>query len=890
MAACHGDIVCLNVGGTSFCTSRKTLLSTENTFFSSLLSGRHNSARDATGAIFIDRDASLFSIILHYLRTRKIDLRGECVRAVRDEAEFYGIPSLTKALHLVEEQSNSSCGGLFFTGFINPPTVRHERGALQIPAGMDNPVLLITGHQNYLAVAYRHYICVHRLMNAVGWEHVFTSPVLPQAPGQMALNVKSSSGRRRLLAAASGGITTVWDVTPADGESSLITSHTFNAPVDVLFFIGTQLVVMSYLGEVSVWNAVTQQWKVQMMAPIASHATVNSTMLLGCANGSIYYIDMEKFPLRMKDNDLLVTQVYEDPAREAVTALSVYFTKAQIRNCTANSLEIAYGTNNGNVRVIADHPETLGRGFQLLQTFTVHRSPITRVCLTERYLASVCSEYNHVRTWTVTRFRGNLSTQTFPAPLASFHVLSLEMGMDSLTPSSNEIGPFGYHHKEQEDQVFIQRVAPITSELYCRLAATGQRVCVLRSVDDSYISAHCVVDFDASNRSASCERSYIFTGHANGAVQMWDLTTAYELTRAGRASIAIGAPNRHVPCAQSDGPSSAELLQVLEKFDLRSGDDEMSSKFSTASSYRSVKLQLRDNLSARVSPNWVTSATSPHPSIRSMASDQSVAFQGGLPSSDLARAFSSLSSPPRGASRVNSLPPLLSEASLDHSHVSVQSSAVGATASSTATAEAMSVRSCSFDASCQPGTMATGSCVTRATATTAGSMPSPPTSSSCAASVDAPARTGPATAAAVTTANGYSAVAAAASRLPALSRSKPPVLPKMPAARSVSINPYASISAPSSSSAVSSSIPRVQSDQSVPSQQSHASSVATLSTTGGDTKSASSSSLWKPSHRRSKSASIVRHSFFSTEKRHTPRVLEDVISLSASNGSSLTSL
>lgn len=36
--------------------------------------------------------------------------------------------------------------------------------------------------------------------------------------------------------------------------------------------------------------------------------------------------DMEKFPVRMKDNDLLVTQLFEDPCKEAITALSVYFT------------------------------------------------------------------------------------------------------------------------------------------------------------------------------------------------------------------------------------------------------------------------------------------------------------------------------------------------------------------------------------------------------------------------------------------------------------------------------------------------------------------------------------------------------------------------------------
>jgi len=35
---------------------------------------------------------------------------------------------------------------------------------------------------------------------------------------------------------------------------------------------------------------------------------------------------MQKFPLRMKDNDLLVTELYRDPANDMVTALSVYLT------------------------------------------------------------------------------------------------------------------------------------------------------------------------------------------------------------------------------------------------------------------------------------------------------------------------------------------------------------------------------------------------------------------------------------------------------------------------------------------------------------------------------------------------------------------------------------
>lgn len=38
------------------------------------------------------------------------------------------------------------------------------------------------------------------------------------------------------------------------------------------------------------------------------------------------HTDMEKFPVRMKDNDLLVTQLFEDPFKEPITALSVYIT------------------------------------------------------------------------------------------------------------------------------------------------------------------------------------------------------------------------------------------------------------------------------------------------------------------------------------------------------------------------------------------------------------------------------------------------------------------------------------------------------------------------------------------------------------------------------------
>ena len=53
-----------------------------------------------------------------------------------------------------------------------------------------------------------------------------------------------------------------------------------------------------------------------------------------------------------------------------------------------NWIEIAYGTSSGAVRVIVHHPETINSGPQLFQTFTVHRSSVKRVTLSEKHLIS----------------------------------------------------------------------------------------------------------------------------------------------------------------------------------------------------------------------------------------------------------------------------------------------------------------------------------------------------------------------------------------------------------------------------------------------------------------------------------------------------------------------
>ena len=116
------DIINLNVGGSRFSTSRQTLCSIQDSFFSSLLSGRIPTCRDETGALFIDRDPDLFKKILNFLRTKELDLNGVDVAQLRHEAEFYGIVPLVKRLTLCEDLDRSLCGDVLFTGFISAPT------------------------------------------------------------------------------------------------------------------------------------------------------------------------------------------------------------------------------------------------------------------------------------------------------------------------------------------------------------------------------------------------------------------------------------------------------------------------------------------------------------------------------------------------------------------------------------------------------------------------------------------------------------------------------------------------------------------------------------------------------------------------------------------------
>ncbi|XP_036087562.1 SH3KBP1-binding protein 1 isoform X2 [Rousettus aegyptiacus] len=594
-----GEVIHLNVGGKRFSTSRQTLTWIPDSFFSSLLSGRISTLKDETGAIFIDRDPTIFAPILNFLRTKELDLRGVHGSSLLHEAQFYGLTPLVRRLQLREELDRSSCGNVLFNGYLPPPVFqlkrrnRHSLAGPQQAGGRPAPVRrsntmppnlgnagllgrmldekappspsglpeepgmvrLVCGHHNWIAVAYTQFLVCYRLKEASGWQLVFSSPHLDWPIERLALTARVLGGalgeHDKMVAAATSSEILLWALQAEGGGSEIGVFH-LGVPVEALFFVGNQLISTSHTGRIGVWNAVTKHWQVSSSWHPGAGEPFWKVGEKGGGQGALNkpappMADVQKFPLRMKDNDLLVSELYRDPAEDGVTALSVYLTPKT--SDSGNWIEIAYGTSSGGVRVIVQHPETVGSGPQLFQTFTVHRSPVTKIMLSEKHLISVCADNNHVRTWSVTRFRGMISTQPGSTPLASFKILALESADGHGGCSAgNDIGPYG---ERDDQQVFIQKVVPSASQLFVRLSSTGQRVCSVRSVDGSPTTAFTVLECEGSRRLGSRPRRYLLTGQANGSLAMWDLTTAMD--GLGQAS---------------GGLTEEELMEQLEQCEL----------------------------------------------------------------------------------------------------------------------------------------------------------------------------------------------------------------------------------------------------------------------------------------------------------------------------------
>lgn len=127
--------------------------------------------------------------------------------------------------------------------------------------------------------------------------------------------------------------------------------------------------------------------------------------------------------------------------------------------------------------------------------------------------------------------------------------------------------------------MICQKVVPDADKLFVRLASNGERVCVIKSLDNLTITAFCVHECEGScTRMGSRPRRFLLTGHNNGTIAWWDLTTALELYNKGelgewekiKLMMAIFLCDVKLITVQksSGGPTADELVAELEQCDL----------------------------------------------------------------------------------------------------------------------------------------------------------------------------------------------------------------------------------------------------------------------------------------------------------------------------------
>lgn len=212
---------------------------------------------------------------------------------------------------------------------------------------------------------------------------------------------------------------------------------------------------------IAVWNSVNQQWfqqKLMNTSKLTSWQLSDHQMVvLGTEAGELKTIDMEKLPRRVHDSTLMINDLAADSTGSSITAVSAHTTHLRSQKHFGSCVEIAYGTQDGRIVVMIAQPERpqtgqnpLGEnststannshsnqvnyGLNIAYSSHCHEKPVIKIMLTANFIISVCSD-NHVRTFTLTRFRGRLSNQA--KPLASFNVGPI-LSVDSYSGSSEQ--------------------------------------------------------------------------------------------------------------------------------------------------------------------------------------------------------------------------------------------------------------------------------------------------------------------------------------------------------------------------------------------------------------------------------------------------------------------
>ncbi len=95
-----GEIINLNVGGSLFSTTRTTLCAFPDSMLGAMFGGNMPTAKDENGRYFIDRNGTLFSYILDFLRTSQLTLPEDFkhYEQLAVEADFYQIIGIVEAV------------------------------------------------------------------------------------------------------------------------------------------------------------------------------------------------------------------------------------------------------------------------------------------------------------------------------------------------------------------------------------------------------------------------------------------------------------------------------------------------------------------------------------------------------------------------------------------------------------------------------------------------------------------------------------------------------------------------------------------------------------------------------------------------------------------------
>jgi BTB/POZ domain-containing protein KCTD3 len=163
-------------------------------------------------------------------------------------------------------------------------------------------VQIIRAHHNFVSVAYSHFFLCYRMKDFSGWQLVFTSPFIELTIERIAINSKmttiSTANEQmptRMVAISYGSEIKLWAIGDDGNYSDVIGVFNLNVKVEYLFFIGNQLVALSSSGKIGVWHSTTRHFQMQdLFNKILSFDYAGSFLLLGCANGCIYYIGENK--------------------------------------------------------------------------------------------------------------------------------------------------------------------------------------------------------------------------------------------------------------------------------------------------------------------------------------------------------------------------------------------------------------------------------------------------------------------------------------------------------------------------------------------------------------------------------------------------------------------